>query len=246
MFLFIDESQSKSQEYTCFGCLCIEDKAFYNLEAKLLKGRVDTKLWGEIKWSKIGSKQSAYNKKYKQLFELYISEPKLTFHSYAYDKKLAGSRGRELKKDPNRPFKQVYPLIKNVIRKCQNHGYKGEYYIIADNFPGAPAGYKQIREYLNRDRQILPTSIIAFCSVADSAIVAGLQMVDICTGIISTKIPKGYQPDKINPDKAAIMRCLEGFNKNYRLGDTPEGGLPDLYNYDKSQHFYAGDIITSV
>ena len=239
MFLLIDESKPAKQDYICFGCLCVEDDTFYNAEAKALKGRVEAKLWGEMKWSKLGGSQSGYSRKYQQLFETYMAEPKLTFHSYAYDTKLSSPADKVLMKDPDRPFKQAYTLIKSVIKKCQNYGYKDEsYYIIADDFQGASDGYKQIRGFLEKDKQVLPGSMIEFCSVANSAVITGLQVADICTGIISTKISKVYKLDEVHRHKTSLIQSLENLNSEYKLGDIAEGGVPSLYDGDKSHHFY--------
>ena len=227
MFLFIDESVAS--KHIVHGCLCVERDALPELESKLLNRRIEDKLWGELKWTKINE---LYTTKYEQCLKNYFSDKRVTFHAYIYPKKHPLAKFMSELKGPGRHFRQVYPLIRSVIWKCQKHGYEGNYYIIADKIAGGKQGYAQISEYLQRDGRVNPRPEFDFCTVANSSIVGGIQIADLCSGAVSASYSK-----TTSSARRGVVACLESLSGKAYLAEADTGQLPTLYA--KKIHVFA-------
>lgn len=215
MFLAVDESFEGP--HTTHGCLCVPLEKLPEYEGIHIKKRLEHKVWAEIKWEKLSS---SYLPKYSDILRSYLSQPDVTFHSWTYEKPTA-KEIKEFYADSKRkiPYCHAYMLIRSVIWKCQNDGYRGPFYIVPHTTGKVgEEEYETTRELLLKDRNIYPRPRVEFCSQGSAQVCGALQVCDICTGAVQYKYDPSLTESKSNAD--AIISLLESLN----------GGIPITYS----------------
>ena len=222
MFIALDECIGK--KYTTLGCICLPKQELPALEKSFLERRLQEKCWGEIKWSKITDN---YLGKYKHLADVYLKHESATFHSWTYEK--VGVTDRLLHyggaSQDDIIFRQAYLLIRSVIWKCSNYGYREPYYIVADDSGKGVREYKKINELLQKDSAVKRQAAIEFCSTGNSAAFGCLQIADLYTGAVAS-----CYDELGNPTSIALRDYFQSANKDVPLSFSP-AKLPTLDAY---------------
>ena len=228
MFLVIDES--KGEQSTTVGCLCLPDSDFAKAETAILDGRVRERCWGEIKWQ---DTRDDYAAKYTGILADYFgSSNKITFHSLTYKKLDLQAKNRLKRLFPDRSLseerildRRIYLLIRAVIWKCSLAGYESDYYIIGDRRGGDDNSvYHTIGDFLAKDKRVRVKP--HFCSTGTSAVLGSLQIADLCAGAVASC----YEADYHQIDTKQLKEKLIEVNKGIELTYSPPR-LPKLHDY---------------
>lgn len=208
MFIALDESYSSN--FTVIGCLVLPKEKLPDLEKEYIQSRLDKKLWGEIKWSKA---TECYWDKYKEILGNYLSKPEVTFHSWCYKNPTREELNSYYDDEKNKPlYKHSYLLIRNVIRKCRNMGYKGDFYIVPDTTGRmGKFEYSETQKILKEDTLIYPRATVEFCAEGNSQVCGALQIADLCIGAVRYTYEREYKNDPIIADE--IVKYLTKINE---------------------------------
>lgn len=233
MFLALDESLGTT--YNTISCVCLHEETLVELEKNLVKFRLDNKLWGELKWQKISSR---YTDKYIQFLEHYIGAAGVTFHTWTFKKPTRKELIDHYDSDKSKiVYVQAFLLIRSVIWKHRNSGYKGSYYILADSTEERGIyEYKTTNRLLRNDRRIFPKAEIDFCSTGASHICSALQIADLLAGATNHKYELCSTGFEAGQNK--IIDYLEEKNNNVPLNlSAPK--LPKLYEFKIHHCFFS-------
>lgn len=231
MFLALDECIGK--EFVTIGCLCLPQEKLSGIEKGFVDTRLKQRCWGEIKWSKI---TETYLEKYQELTDIFLLQPEVTYHSWTYKKPNAVARARYYGIGTSQDdviFRQAYLLIRSVIRKCKNNGYRGSFYIVSDDSGSGPKEYKKTNELLQGDSNISGSTEIEFCSTGNSAVIGGLQVVDLCTGAVTSS----YEKELRNQPNQKFVEFLVKRNSKVPLNFSPPK-LPKLHDHKLHHCFF--------
>ncbi len=225
MFLAIDESIA--QQSVTLGCLCVPIEDLPKFEADHIQKRLEQKVWGEIKWERISK---IYLEKYKTIISSYLLKKSVTFHSWTYNKPSPKEIHDFYGGDSNKViYKHAYILIRSVIRKCRNSGYRGPFYIVSDSTGKlGQQEYKITKNLLTTDPRFSPPLKLDFCSQGNSQVCGALQICDICTG--ATRYLSVHDVKK-DPEAAnEIVKMLEKINNGIPINLlTPT--FPNLFDF---------------
>ncbi len=226
MFLALDECFAGST--AVIGCVSIPRSIFSSLESNALNVRIEHRLWGEMKWNKISS--PSYAEKYKTFVATIMANEQVTYHSWAYNRNLPILERRRIHQTSDKQkifYRQCYALIRSVVKKCMAEGIF-DFYIVADETgPLGTAEYKIIKEYLEKDRRFPIKPRLQFCSTGNSAVSASLQVADIVTGALTSKL---YSGSELSDSHLVVFNYIESLNDGLPLGITPvsAGALSDM------------------
>ncbi len=187
MYLFVDESIQGS--VCTLGCVAIEEESLFKVEEAFLKFRINNRCWTEFKWSCI---TEAYSKKYMGLLELYLGFEGITVHTWTYKSPDVNEIKNYFNGDSGKPIHvHTYLLVQNVIRKVLNSQKENWFNIVIDESTKQGAiEAKKTREFLQSNPKINPKPNIYYCDVGDSKINGGLQVADLCAGIVCNMYSK--------------------------------------------------------
>lgn len=224
MFLALDECIGN--DYVTLGCICISTEKLPQIEKSFIQKRIEHKCWGEVKWSKI---TDGYRVKYQELANCYLADEDVTFHSWTYKKPNAIERSIYYGLGTSQNdviFRHAYLLIRSVIRKCKNSGYNGSFYVVADDSGSGPNEYKKTNELLQADSAISGPTTLDFCSTGNSTVIGALQVVDLCTGAVTSYYDDGLK----NNSNQKFVKHLVELNGSIPLNFSPSR-LPKLKEY---------------
>lgn len=230
MFLALDESFEG--DYCSIGCVCLPSDKLPELEHRASQYRLKERLWGELKYSKI---TNTYLQKYIGFLEVVFSFEQLTFHSWTYKKPSAEEiRDFYLNEAGTVMYRQAYLLLRSIIRKNINSGYRGSYYILPDTSERSIREYATTQKLLASDSNINPKPSIDFCSEGNSAVCSALQAADICTGAVQSL----YSSAASSKDCVkSIVDSLQTINSGVPIDNSPTR-LPALADYRLHHCFY--------
>lgn len=207
MFIALDESISTN--FLTIGCVVLPKAKLPELEKKQVQTRLDYKLWGEIKWSK-GTQ--SYLEKYKLFLGNYLLDKEVTFHSWTLKRPTADEIRRYYDGDGKKIlYKHAYLLIRNVIRKCRNAGYKGEFYVLPDTTGEMGKNeYVETQKILKSDSNIYPPATVEFCAEGNSQVCGALQVADLCTGAVGYTYEKDFKDTSYSEGIVDYLKEING------------------------------------
>lgn len=228
MLLVLDECLEGKKKV--LGCLCLPSEIFPDLEKQVSKVRLVEKLWGELKWNKI---TDGYFTKYSKVISNYFSSSQVTFHSWSFEIPDPIAMRTYYENNPKTViYKQAYLLIRSVIRKCNNAGYTGSFYILPDETGSlGNTEYRKTQKLLTDDTKIQPKAVIDYCMPGNSACCGALQVVDLCTGAVNCLL-NNLKPSNV---QKKLIEALEEINGDISIiSELPT--LPKLYEY--KMHYF--------
>lgn len=214
MYIFLDESLRETDKV--IGCVCIPDGIFEELEATALHFRIKNNLWGEIKWKGINP---SYASKFIEFLDIYLTHPRVTFHTWAYKEFAATERMAIYQKTDKTEifYSQCYALIRSTMESCFTTDREFDFRILADSTgPTGEINYKEMREMFASDRRTNRFRLNSFVT-ADSKSLNAFQAVDLVIGATA----KGYySKDEISPAKTAVLQHIISANSGIALDIT--------------------------
>ncbi|MBI5530402.1 MAG: hypothetical protein HY918_02785, partial [Candidatus Doudnabacteria bacterium] len=195
------------------GAFALPTNLLADFECEFIKFRIKNKCYAEFKWSKV---TPTYVNKYKEFLDLFFSNSKATFHAICY-------RTRSQK------FKAAYLLLRALARKIILAKPSSSLIIIFDeNQKLGVVETKKIKEFAKKDLYFkLP---IDYCNQTSSHTLGVLQIADILSGALATKINGG---DISKPHKE-LLSYIESHNTVPIDWSNPS--FPSLYDY--KMHFF--------
>lgn len=229
IILCIDECKSNNPQ--TLGCLTMPVKTFKQVEAEVLNHRLETNLWGELKYKAIND---SYLSKYQEFIDLFLSKRAVTFHSWSFDSKF---KHLDPSVSPNDLlYRNTYMLIRSVITKYQryvikNHlGIRLEFIIMIDESGDKGlSSAKQFQEYLAIDNAIINTiTEFRFLSTCNSTINNSMQAVDILTGLTASY----YSGDALIEPKIKLRDHIsKSYNNGVMMHKIRSRSIPELFDY---------------
>ena len=227
------DSEGNNIKCTLIGLLCVQGDQFVKLEEKLLKYRIQNRLWGEVHFERASG---SYVGKYSELLHDYISNSYVTFHSRMFAKVDKDSRKKlhaGLTRYDDIFKEEAYRLIKSVVMKCLSYGMQ-RFYILADEYTKGRDDYKTIMKRLNDDEKIpeLRSSNNLCCTIGDSRCCGALQISDL---LVSTLGQYKFRKDGL---KKGCEKLLDVIVKDNGNNDPMEQKwlFPTLYS-SKFQYY---------
>jgi hypothetical protein len=213
--LFLDESTHWPKKV--IGAVSILKDDFIKFEAEYIRLRLDEKVFGELKWEKVGNEGKYFNFYLYSIKKLF-SFNSVRFHSYEY----SGDK-----------YRAAYALIRSISWKLQRIKHSGPLGILFDEY--GDTGKREIeksKECFKNDAAF--NHSLSFYTQTKSALFTILQMTDIITGAMAYRVNKDHHKLS-NPIKNKFVKHLESLDKNEDLSlCSPQGLWP--YNSKKIQH----------
>lgn len=201
------------------GSISVPFEDFFLYEDYVNRERIKNRVFGELKWQKLGETGKYYDfylSAIKKLFE----NDNVIFHSNSY-------RGNK--------YKAGYALIRSVSWKLSNMGYKDNLGILFDE--EGQRGQMEVRysrKVLNKDPNI--QSDFIFCEQLDSKMFNILQITDLLTGCVAYKknSEELQTKNKLNSVKEEFIKTLEAEIDNGKEFTLPTVGM---WSYNSSKRF---------
>ncbi|HET9412475.1 MAG TPA: hypothetical protein VFO38_06610 [Candidatus Saccharimonadales bacterium] len=174
------------------GCLCFPRAIMPELESVFIADRIKHRVWAEVKWSRLCT---PYCDKYKSMVSNYLASSQVTYHSWTYSIPSAEERKQYYNGSDSSKiiYRHAYLLIRTVIWKCRNSGYRGPFYILADETGKlGREEYKITQELLKNDAKIDPPASIDFCNTGNSTSCGAMQVVDLLTGAVMSQYDEKF------------------------------------------------------
>lgn len=204
------------------GSISIPFEDFLSYEDYLNRERLRLRVFGEIKWDKVGNKGKYYDFYVSAIKKLFANQ-KARFHSNSY-------KGDK--------YRASYALVRSISWKLKNMGYKDKIAVLFD-YDGDKG-----RKETELSKQILTTDKtvkhrVEFCTQIDSKIFNILQITDLLTGCIAYKKNKDEIESKgqKNSDKIDFISMIE---KEIDNGEDCTAITVGLWQYNcskKLQHY---------
>lgn len=205
MFLALDESERCSKNV--FGGILLPEQKLPDLEKDWTLLRLKHKLFAEIKWESIDQ----YYKRYCDFIDLFFNNKDITFHSICYC-------------NENKKYNAVYVLIRTITWKMQNAGLNEPLFILFDNNEGlGERETAEIKKIAQIDRGFKQR--VEFCNQGTSHILGALQLADLLTGAICSKVNN----ETINKKRDYVVKFIE--DKNKLPLDWAKDRLPQLNEF---------------
>ncbi len=204
MFLALDESEEHSKKI--LGGILMPESELPSLEGDFVKLRIQHKLFGEIKWSRIDK----YYKKYYDFISLFFDQKSATFHSICYRRE---------------KYRAAFVLIRTITWKMQNAGINEPLYVLFDNDGSiGEREVEEIKKIAAGDRKFKQK--LEFCNQGTSHVLGILQLADLLTGSVCTSA----NAISLSPAKKGVADHILKLNNNVPL-DWSSISLPKLDEY---------------
>jgi len=221
MLFLCDESTD--YKIKIIGTISISDKSFLEFENYALEQRIKHKVFGEIKWQKVGC-YGKYFDFYVDLVRKLFTFPEVRFHSNSFE---------------GHQYRAGYALLKSVIWKLQNAHIYTDILILYDKSNSSEI--KTMKDYLRKDREIKRK--VEICEEIKSETFVTLGVVDIlagCTSFVLNKVAETTKSES-NIVKADFVSRLENEVNN----GIPFGvSISKLWNY-KSENLFQNFALNS-
>lgn len=227
--MLITCDESTEFKINVVGSISIPFEDFFIFEDFFNIQRINSKVFGEIKWDKIGE-EGKYFDFYFEVTKKLFSYPKVRFHSNSYT---------------SNKYTAVYALIRSVSWKLSNMNNNDDIGVLVD-YSGEKGRQETnlSREILAKDRRIKHK--VTFCNQIDSKIFNILQITDLLTGCVAYK--KNLNEIKATKGINRIkMEFIEKIEKEIDGNNDCTAITAGLWKYDcnkKLQHYDFGPYVS--
>ncbi|MBN2100984.1 DUF3800 domain-containing protein [Candidatus Dojkabacteria bacterium] len=208
MFLFLDESKD-SKGISVLGGILVPFNKVPEFERLFTKRRIETKIFGEVKWTNIDKNYESYI----ALLGDTLADKEVTYHSVCY-------RIEKYK------YNIAYYLIRTVVWKIYNEeNFVDEpFYVLFDNDSsfGREEIIKKVKEEAPKDKKFYFD--LDFCDQGVSHVISGLQISDVITGAVRNRV----NSNSLNKEQKCVVDYLVELNGCIPLDYRPDA-FPKLF-----------------